>query len=193
MRLVWALRSDGRCRPARRLAAGLSGAVAIWAAGVGGAVAAGVGGAVAVAAEPAIDTVAGATPASFAVANQEVAVAFPPVSAADRFQIQFSTETVPGSTATKLTFVSVDVYLNNGVAHTAKVKRHGKLVKTIVYEPNATMRKAKGTLNVSLADLTPGSYTCKLRVNYTRKVSFRGRPSIVPFTSTITEALTLSG
>ncbi len=139
------------------------------------------------------DSLVDAAPAIYDVEDQQVTVTFPPGSVSQSFQVSFSTQRIAGSKSTKLKFKSVDVYLNDGVAHTSKVRRHGKIVTTTVYQPNATMKSSSGLMNVSLASVQPGSYTCKVQVNYKRTVAFQGVRVTLPFTSTLTEPLTVTG
>jgi len=139
------------------------------------------------------DSLVDAEPAIFDVADQQVSVTFPPGSVSQAFGVRFSTQAIAGSKSTKLRFESVEVYLNHGVPRTSKVRRHGKLVTTTVYEPNATMKSVNGLMEVSLANIQPGTYTCKVQINYQRKVAFQGVKVTLPYTSTITEPLTVTG
>jgi len=133
-------------------------------------------------------------PATFEVANQRVTVTFPAGGQVSQsFELGFSTRTNPRSKSTKLKFESVGVYLNKGVEHTSKAKHKGRTVTSIVYGPNASMKSASGTLTVGLGHVAPGSYTCKVEINYEKSLSYHGLRVTLPYTSTIAETITVTG
>jgi predicted outer membrane repeat protein len=111
--------------------------------------------------------------------NQKLTLTTPSVTVcqapSSKLAVAFRTAAIKGSSKAKLKFTSVAFYLDKGVKHTKKVKKH----TVTSYTPNATSKKAPVSERLSLKGLKAGSHTLKVVAAYTKKVKHGKRAKVI--------------
>jgi hypothetical protein len=111
--------------------------------------------------------------------NQKLTLTTPAVTVcqapAAKLSVAFKTAAIKGSSKAKLKFASVAFYLDKGVKHTKKVKKH----TVTTYTPNATSKKAPVSERLSLKGLKAGSHTLKVVAGYTKTVKHGKRAKVI--------------
>ena len=73
------------------------------------------------------------------------------------------------------------------------VKKHGKpvFVKKTVYLPNATARHVKVTESLSIAGLSPGTHTLRVKLSYKKTIRKHGKKHTRIVTKTLKVTFTI--
>lgn len=124
------------------------------------------------------------------IGDQRIVVSVPAASlctaGTSTLPVTFASSSLPGCHAAKLRFSSAAFFIDRGVKRKLVKRVHGKKKTVTVYAPNATLRRASGSLSLRLAGVGSGLHTLKVLVTYRKTVAVGHGKRTVSVTRTLT-------
>jgi hypothetical protein len=91
----------------------------------------------------------------------------------------------------QLKFSSASFYVDKGIKHTRKRKRHHKRITVVTYTPNAVVHHVPSTLTLKLTGDKSGSHTLKVVAAYKKSVTKHHRKVTITVTKTLKVKFTI--